>query len=164
MNHGGWDINDTIRSAVQAYRAYDEAMTTTKKMEELKMNDGYGAYCIADVFATLGRAKKNMPVNYAAYAKAPRIPTPKKIIVSEDSDVTVVLWDDNTKTIVKCSEADQYDSYAAYCAAFAKKCYGTNSQLKKTIENLTVFQESKKKKGSSVNGFEALFTRFGKGV
>lgn len=73
------------------------------------------------------------------------IPTPKKIIVNEDSKVTVVMWDDNTKTIVKCSEADQYDPYAAYCAAFAKKCYGTNSQLKKTIENHTVFQESKKK-------------------
>ena len=92
------------------------------------------------------------------------IPTPKKIIVNEDSKVTVVMWDDNTKTIVKCSEADQYDPYAAYCAAFAKKCYGTNSQLKKTIENLTVIQESKKKKGSSINGFEALFTRFGKEV
>lgn len=73
------------------------------------------------------------------------IPSPKKIIVNEDSKVTVVMWDDNTKTIVKCSEADQYDPYAAYCAAFAKKCYGTNSQLKKTIENHTVFQESKKK-------------------
>lgn len=92
------------------------------------------------------------------------IPTPKKIIINEDSKVTVVMWDDNTKTIVKCSEADQYDPYAAYCAAFAKKCYGTNSQLKKTIENLTVVQESKKKKGSSVNGFEALLTRFSKEV
>lgn len=73
------------------------------------------------------------------------IPTPKKIIVDEESKVTVVIWDDNTKTVVKCSEADQYDPYAAYCAAFAKKCYGTNSQLKKTIENHTVFQEKKKK-------------------
>ena len=73
------------------------------------------------------------------------IPTPKKIIVNEDSKVTVVMWDDNTKTIVKCSEADQYDPYAAYCAAFAKKCYGTNSQLKKIIKNLTVIQEKKKK-------------------
>ena len=92
------------------------------------------------------------------------IPTPKKIIVNEDSEVTVVMWDDNTKTIVKCSGADQYDPYAAYCAAFAKKCYDTNSQLKKTIENLTVVQESKKKKESSVNGYEALLTRFNKEV
>lgn len=82
------------------------------------------------------------------------IPTPKKIIVNEDSDVTVVMWDDGTKTIVKCSEADQYDSYAAYCAAFAKKCYGTNSQLKKTIENLTVVQESKPKKKQNIVIFD----------
>lgn len=104
-------------------------------------------------------------VSYTDYYKTPnRIPTPTKIIVNEDSKVTVVMWDDNTKTIVKCSEADQYDPYAAYCAAFAKKCYGTNSQLKKTIENLTVVQESKKKKESSVNGYEALLTRFNKEV
>lgn len=92
-------------------------------------------------------------VSYADYYAEKRkqnkvgyIPTPKKIIVNEDAKVTVVMWDDNTKTIVKCSEADQYDPYAAYCAAFAKKCYGTNSHLKKTIENHTVFQESKKEK------------------
>lgn len=91
-------------------------------------------------------------VSYADYYAEKRkqkkigyLPTPKKIIVNVDSKVTVVMWDDNTKTIVKCSEEDQYDGYAAYCAAFAKKCYGTNSQLKKTIENHTVFQESKKK-------------------
>lgn len=82
------------------------------------------------------------------------IPTPKKIIINEDSKVTVVMWDDNTKTIVKCSEADQYDPYAAYCAAFAKKCYGTNSQLKKTIENLTVIQESKPKKKQNIVIFD----------
>lgn len=107
-------------------------------------------------------------VSYANYYRGGftqrYIPTPKKIIVNEDSKVTVVMWNDNTKTIVKCSGADQYDPYAAYCAAFAKKCYGTNSQLKKTIENLTVVQESKKKKESSVNGYEALLTRFIKEV
>lgn len=91
----------------------------------------------------------NNKVSYTTYYRGGftrrYIPIPKKIIVNEDSKVTVVMWDDNTKTIVKCSEADRYDPYAAYCAAFAKKCYGTNSQLKKTIESHTVFQESKKK-------------------
>lgn len=94
-------------------------------------------------------------VSYTDYYKTPnRIPTPKKIIVNVDSKVTVVMWDDNTKTIVKCSEEDQYDGYAAYCAAFAKKCYGTNSQLKKTIENLTVVQESKPKKKQNIVIFD----------
>lgn len=81
-------------------------------------------------------------VSYTNYYKTPnRIPTLKRIIISKKAGVTVVLWDDGTKTIVKCSEADTYDVYAAYCAAFAKKCYGTNSQLKKTIEKFTVYQE-----------------------
>lgn len=84
------------------------------------------------------------------------IPTPKKIIVNEDSKVTVVMWGDGTKTIVKCSEADQYDPYAAYCAAFAKKCYGTNSQLKKTINKLTVHQESKPKKKQNIVIFDEM--------
>lgn len=87
-------------------------------------------------------------VSYTNYYKSPnRIPTPKRIIISKKSKVTVVLWDDGTKTIVRCSEADTYDVYAAYCAAFAKKCYGTNSQLKKTIEKLTVYQEEKETGG-----------------
>lgn len=94
-------------------------------------------------------------VSYADCYKPPkRVPSPKKIIVNEDSKVTVVMWGDGTKTIVKCSGADQYDPYAAYCAAFAKKCYGTNSQLKKTIENLTVVQESKPKKKQNIVIFD----------
>ena len=95
----------------------------------------------------LDLTKINEGPTYTPYNKVPPrafIPSPKRIIVNEDSKVTVVMWDDGTKTIVKCSEADQYDSYAAYCAAFAKKCYGTNSQLKKAIENHTVVQEKKK--------------------
>ena len=80
------------------------------------------------------------------YYKTPnRIPAPKKIIISEDARVTVVLWADGTKTVVKCSDTDTYDPYTAYCAAFAKKCYGTNSQLKKTIEKFTVYQDTKMK-------------------
>lgn len=75
-----------------------------------------------------------------------RVPTPKKIIFNENYQVTVVLWEDGTKTIVRCAENTTPDPYAAYCAAFAKKCYGSNSKLKKTIEKLTVLQDTKVKK------------------
>ena len=43
---------------------------------------------------------------------------------------TIVFWKDKTKTIVRLSENDLYDEYAAFCAALAKKVYGTNSHLK----------------------------------
>lgn len=96
----------------------------------------------------MNKLKVGDKVSYTNYYKTPnRIPTLKRIIISKKAGVTVVLWDDGTKTIVKCSEADTYDVYAAYCAAFAKKCYGTNSQLKKTIEKFTVHQEEKETGG-----------------
>ena len=72
-------------------------------------------------------------------------PRPKKIIYNESKGVTVVLWEDGTKTIVKCSESNQRDLYNAYCAAFAKKCYGTNSALKREIDKLTVYHGDKNK-------------------
>lgn len=74
------------------------------------------------------------------------IPTPKKIIFNENYQVTVVLWEDGTKTIVRCAENTTADPYAAYCAAFTKKCYGSNSKLKKTIKKLMVLQDTKVKK------------------
>ena len=72
-------------------------------------------------------------------------PRPKKIIYNENKGVTVVLWEDGTKTIVKCSENNRRDLYNAYCAAFAKKCYGTNSALKREIDKLTVYHGDKNK-------------------
>ena len=72
-------------------------------------------------------------------------PRPKKIIYNESKGVTVVLWEDGTKTVVKCSENNQRDLYNAYCAAFAKKCYGTNSALKREIDKLTVYHGDKNK-------------------
>lgn len=96
------------------------------------MKENYSQYCKNDVDTT----KK---LTY-------RIPTPKKVIFSKNYQVTIVLWEDGTKTIVRCAENTTPDPYAAYCAAFAKKCYGTNSKLKKTIEKFTVLQDTKVKK------------------
>lgn len=67
---------------------------------------------------------------------------PTKIIHS--GPCTIVFWNDNTKTIVRCSENDTYDEYAAFCAALAIKIYGSNSKLKKMINKVTK-EEIKKK-------------------
>lgn len=56
---------------------------------------------------------------------------PKKIIKSGDR--TIVFWKDDTKTIVKRSDDTADDLYSAFCAALAKKVYGSNSQVKKIL-------------------------------
>lgn len=51
-----------------------------------------------------------------------------------DNDYTTVLWNDGTRTTVKLSDDDIYDEYSAFCAALAKRIYGSNSRIKKIIQ------------------------------
>lgn len=47
---------------------------------------------------------------------------------------TIVIWSDGSKTIVSCSKDDTYDDYIGFCAAVAKKMFGSTSQVKKVID------------------------------
>lgn len=47
---------------------------------------------------------------------------------------TTVYWEDLTKTIVLMSKGDTNDVYMAFCAALAKRLYGTNSRVHKFVE------------------------------
>ena len=51
-----------------------------------------------------------------------------------DNNYTTVLWNDGTRTTVKLSDDDVYDEYSAFCAALAKRIYGSNSRIKKIIK------------------------------
>lgn len=57
--------------------------------------------------------------------------TPKKVIYSGGK--TIVIWPDNSKTIVSCGDGDQYDEYAGFCAALAKKIFGATSSAKRVM-------------------------------
>ena len=57
----------------------------------------------------------------------------KKIIFSGPK--TIVLWSDGTKTIVSMSKDEtHFDPEAAFCAAYTKKIFGTNSKIKRIIK------------------------------
>lgn len=60
------------------------------------------------------------------------LPEIKKVIYSGNK--TIVLWADNTKTIVSCREGETFDQYMGFCAAVTKKLFGSTSKIKKTIE------------------------------
>lgn len=69
---------------------------------------------------------------------------PKKVIYDEAAGVTVVLWADGTKTIVRAAEDEEHDAYLGYCIALAKKMHGTNSALKRDLEKVLVVKADKK--------------------
>ena len=70
--------------------------------------------------------------------------TPSRIVKS--GPCTVVFWQDNTKTIVRCPADTVPNDYEAFTAALAIKIFKTNSQVKKMIQRLTVIQPPKEKK------------------
>lgn len=100
--------------------------------------DGLQAYCMADIAATKQLLNDTFGVPYA------RMPKAKKVIYDEAAGVTVVLWRDGTKTIVRAAEGEEHDAYLGYCVALAKKMHGTNSALKRDLEKVLVVKEDKK--------------------
>ena len=57
----------------------------------------------------------------------------KKIIYNDPA--TIVFWKDGTKTVVKCAKGEKFNEYTAFCAALAKKVYGTNSRVTKIVKS-----------------------------
>lgn len=57
----------------------------------------------------------------------------KKIIFNGPK--TIVLWTDGTKTIVSMSKDEpRFDPEAAFCAAYTKKMFASNSKIKRVIK------------------------------
>lgn len=61
---------------------------------------------------------------------------PHKVIFNDPA--TIVLWNDGTKTVVKCQEGDTYDKEKGLALCIAKKALGNkgnfNNEFKKWLE------------------------------
>lgn len=82
---------------------------------------------------------------------------PKRILKSGNR--TIIFWFDDTKTVVKCAEDDNDNVYSAFTAGLAIKMFGSNSRLKKIIDESLEYQvkkEKKKKSTNPVNDLEAF--------
>ena len=78
-------------------------------------------------------------------------PSPKPSLVEKvivNGPKTIVFWNDGTKTIVSCREGEEFDIYTAFCAALAKKMFGSTSRVKAILEDKLIIQEKKEKKSS----------------
>ena len=73
-------------------------------------------------------------------------PSVRRIIFSPPA--TIVFWKDNTKTVVKCMEGDEFNPYIGFLSALAKKIYGNNSAIKKIIDRKGEWPDEKHKEES----------------
>lgn len=91
--------------------------------------------------------------------------TPKPSLVEKvivNGPKTIVFWNDGTKTIVSCREGEEFDIYTAFCAALAKKMFGSTSRVKAILEDKLIIQEKKDKKKSDTLANDDLLNELNK--
>ena len=65
----------------------------------------------------------------------------KRVIFSDPC--TIILWKDGTKTIVRVREGEEFSPYHGFCAAIAKKMFGSNNKLSRFVYQWTEKNEKK---------------------
>lgn len=65
----------------------------------------------------------------------PKFPEIKKVIFNDPA--TIVLWSDDTKTVVKCGENDQFDPEKGLAMAITKKALGNMGHYFETVKKWT---------------------------
>jgi hypothetical protein len=70
------------------------------------------------------------------------IPRIKSILFNEKKKVTTIIWNDDTKTMAKCTSNDDYDEEIGVAICIAKKYYGNNqNQMRKEINKFKTRQK-----------------------
>lgn len=82
--------------------------------------------------------RKNISkVSYRDYYKCPRqdaptLPEIKDVIFNPPA--TIILWEDNTKTVVKCQEGYEFDPWTGLMTAIVKKVLGNKGNYCNTLK------------------------------
>lgn len=63
----------------------------------------------------------------------------KKVIFNGNR--TIIIWRNGTKTIVKCSDDEQFDKYAGFSAAIVKALFGSTSAAQKFLKSVEEDQD-----------------------
>lgn len=70
-------------------------------------------------------------------------PIMQKVIFNEPA--TIVIWDDGTKTVVKCGERDVYDPEKGLALCFMKKMLGNTGRYYETVKKALAEYEKTQK-------------------
>lgn len=67
------------------------------------------------------------------------LPNIKNVIFSDPA--TIVIWEDGTKTVVKCMDGDVYSEETGLAMAICKKVYGNNNFFHKVFKKWVVVEK-----------------------
>lgn len=77
----------------------------------------------------------------AKYKRGPKslLPGIKNVIFSDPA--TIIIWEDGTKTVVKCMDDDAYSAETGLAMAICKKAYGNDNSFHKVFKKWVVVEE-----------------------
>lgn len=100
--------------------------------------------------------RRESRISYDGYftfdQKLNMIPQIKKVIFN--SPKTIVIWADETKTVVSCGDGETFDYYTGFCAAITKKIFGSTSHAKSVLKKT---MDDQNEKEDIVGGFSKIF-------
>ena len=111
-----------------AYDAYLDRWKWPNKTTNNAYRDVLDSLCYANSIIEKEKEKKNMPVD----RNRVYIPAIKKAIFNNPA--TIVIWNDGTKTTVKCSERDEYSEEVGLAMCISKKALGNKGNFNEVFK------------------------------
>lgn len=84
-----------------------------------------------------------------------------RIIVNEEKKIVVVIFKDNTKEVIKCSNEDNFSVYIGVALAIAKRYFTNNTRFHKVVDSLIEYQETKTR-DIYIRGFSSDYYNYNK--
>lgn len=97
-------------------------------------------YLKRDVVPSYPLVASNPLVKY----KEKPLPKIKKAIFNPPA--TIIIWDDNTKSVVQCQNGEPFDPEKGFALAYLKKLLGNKNEFNKEIHKWVKYEEPKEEK------------------
>jgi hypothetical protein len=85
-------------------------------------------------------------IMHQTFKKKLTLPPIKHVQFNEKTGHTAIVWDDGSEaTVVRCGADEKFEPYAGFCAAIAKKLFGSTTAAKRTMNDLDVKKVAERK-------------------
>lgn len=111
-----------------AYESYLDRWKWPNKTTNNAYRDVLDSLCYANSIIEKEKEKKDMHTNYTRMY----VPSIKKVIFNNPA--TIVIWNDGSKTTVKCSERDKYSEEVGLAMCISKKALGNKGNFNEVFK------------------------------
>jgi len=124
-----WEVTDMDYNA--GFNPWELPCVTAKvcmKHDPYRLVYPSGGELMDDLRERLGTQPKQVPI--LGHSARPTLNI-KKVIFNPPA--TIIIWNDNTKSVVKCQNGEEFDAEKGFALAYLKKLLGNKNEFNKEI-------------------------------